>query len=82
MVANNFLGRCNNFEINRDLAASSPSKVFKSFKVSEKRATSAADTIADENKKNTIPILPKSSLVSMVEKKVRLGSGSNGICVS
>jgi hypothetical protein len=82
IVAKSFFGRCNNFVITLAFKESSVASVFKSLEVREKRATSAADTIADENKKNTIPTLPKSSFVSIVAKKERLGSGSKGIRIS
>ena len=79
MVANNFFGRCNSFEIKLAFEESSSNKVVMSFCVSEKRATSAPETIAEQNKRNTMVTLPKSKLVSMLEKKLKLGSGSNGV---
>lgn len=77
MVAKSFLGRCNNFEIKLAFAESCSANVLMSCCVNENNATSAAETIAEQNKRKTIPILPKSRLVSMPENKVKLGSGSN-----
>ena len=82
MVANNFFGRCNNFEIRFALTISSSYSVFKSFDVSEKSAISAAETIAEEKRNSTIAILPKSKLVSIVAKKLILGSESNEVEIS
>lgn len=82
MVANSFFGRCSNFEIRVALEESSSDKVFKSCWVREKRATSAADTMAEQNKRNAIAIIPKSKLVSIVAKKVVLGSESNEVKIS
>lgn len=42
----------------------------------ENSATSDAATIAQQNSKITIPIIPNSKLVSRVSKKRKLGSGS------
>lgn len=77
MVANNFFGRCNNFETRFALTVSSSNSVFKSFGVSEKRAISAAETIAEQKRNRTIAILPKSKSVSIVVRKLKLGSESN-----
>lgn len=76
MVASNFFGRCNNFEIKLAFEASSSNNVAMSFCVSEKRATSAAETIAEQKRKNAIDKLPKTKFVSMALKKLKLGSGS------
>jgi len=44
--------------------------------VKEKSATSDAATMAQQKSNTTIPILPKSKLVSKFENKGKLGSGS------
>ena len=54
-------------------------KVFKSCCVREKSATSAAETIAEQNKKNAIAKIPKSKLVSIVASRFELGSASNEV---
>ena len=82
MVAKSFFGRCNNFEIKPAFEESSSDKVFKSCCVREKSATSAAETMAEQNKRNIIAIIPKSKLVSIVAKIVELGSGSNEVKIS
>ena len=82
MVAKSFFGRWSNFEITLAFEESSSDKVFKSCCVREKRATSAAETIAEQNKRNTMAIIPKSKLVSIVAKIVVLGSGSNELEIS
>ena len=82
MVAKSFFGRCSNFEIRLAFEESSSDNVFKSCCVSEKSATSAAETIAEQNKRNAIAIIPKSKLVSIVAKKLVLGSGSNEVKIS
>ena len=79
MVANNFFGRCNSFEIKLAFEESSSNKVVMSFCVSEKSATSAPETIAEQNKRSTMATLPNSKLVSMLARKFKLGSGSNGV---
>jgi hypothetical protein len=38
--------------------------------------------MAEQNKKNAIAIVPKSKLVSIVAKKLVLGSGSNEVEIS
>jgi hypothetical protein len=81
-VANNFFGRCISFEIRLAFEASSSERIFKSFWVSENSAISAAETIAEENKKKTIAILPKSKFVSKLANKVKLGSESNSVMVN
>jgi hypothetical protein len=47
-----------------------------SFGVKEKYATSAAEINAEQKSKIKITIKPKSKLVSMVERKLKLGSRS------
>jgi hypothetical protein len=64
------------------LAESSVNNLSKSFEVSEKSATSAADTIAEQNKRNIIPMLPNNKSKSMDDKKGKLGSESNGFGIS
>ena len=82
MVAKSFFGRWSNFEIRLALEESSSDRVFKSCCVREKRATSAAETMAEQNKRNAIAIIPKSKLVSIVAKKLVLGSGSKSVKIS
>lgn len=82
MVANSFFGRCSSFEIRLALDESSSDNLFKSCCVREKRATSAAETMAEQNNKNAIAIIPKSKLVSIVAKREILGSESNEVNIS
>ena len=51
--------------------------MLRSFWVNENMATSAAETIAEQNKKKTIAKMPKTVLKSILAKKLILGSGSN-----
>lgn len=76
IVANNFFGFSNKFVIilafDEELEANSD----KSLEVSEKNATSAAATIAQQKSSKTTPIIPNNKLVSRVSNRRKLGSGS------
>ena len=76
IVASNFFGFFNNLLITANLEGLVCDKSFKSFGVSENKATSAAATIAQQKSKKKIPIIPKSKSVSKVDKNPKLGSGS------
>ena len=77
IVAKSFFGFCNNFEITFAFVASCLNSMLRSFWVNENMATSAAETIAEQNKKKTIAKMPKTVLKSILAKKLILGSGSN-----
>ncbi len=82
MVANNFLGFPKSWLMIIDLEALFLFSSTKSFAVRENMATSAAATIAQQKSKRAIPMVPKSMLVSIVDKNPKLGSGSKCCSVS
>lgn len=73
IVANNFFGRDNKLDITLAFDASWSCKTFKSFCDNEKNEISAAETIAEQNKRKIIAILPKRKFVSRLANKVKLG---------
>ena len=75
-VANNFLGFSKSEEMIWVFVVSSCAQASRSFGVNEKQATSAADTNAEQKSNTKMPIKPKSKFESMVESKLKLGSGS------
>ena len=76
IVANSFLGLESNLVMEVALEEFTWERSERFFGVKEKRATSAAATIAQQKSNTTIPIIPNNKLVSKVENKVKLGSGS------
>ena len=69
MVANNFLGLCNNSFIAEAFGGFFSDKSEISFEVNEKSATSDAAIIAQQKSNTTIPILPNNILGSIFETK-------------
>ena len=76
IVAKVFLGLDNNWFTKVALEAFFCDKSSKCFGDKEKRATSDAATIAVQKSKTSMPNIPKNKLVSGLERRLKLGSGS------
>lgn len=78
MVASNFLGRCNNLEIIRNILGLSSNPLSISLRVREKKATSVPEINAEHNNRIISKINPETNVVLVTEKnKIKLeGSGS------
>ena len=79
MVASNFFGRSNNFAMISNFFEPSSTPLSKSDRVNEKSATSAPETMAEQNNKTTRRPRPKTNdTLSEYKNKTKLaGSGSN-----